>query len=208
VAEIISLRDEPHRHVELLIPWYASGQISLEDAAVVDAHLAGCAQCRAALEQEQRLKAAVSGLPISADLGWEKLQRRLAPHRPPRPTIDRTFNLNWPIALAAFASVQVALLTMAVIVFRPAASPTSYQTLAAPALSAPGNLIVLFRPETSERELRQTLALAGARLVGGPTDVGAYILTVDPAQRDAALAVLRARSNIVLAQPIDRAVAS
>lgn len=207
MAEIISLHDDPHQSVELLIPWYASGQISAPDAALVYAHLVGCAQCRAALERERRLKAAVSRLPVSTDLGWEKLQRQLAPHRPLRPLLRRTLSLNWPVAIAAFASVQLALLTTVLILFRPAAPPTSYQTLSAPTLPAPGNVVILFRPDTTEQELRQTLHMAGARLVGGPTDAGAYILTVDPARRDGALAVLRARPSILLAQPIDRATA-
>jgi hypothetical protein len=203
MAEIISLHDDAHRSVELLIPWHASGQISPADAALVEAHLADCEPCRTALEQERRLKAAITGLPVSADLGWEKLQRRLAPHRPLRPSRHWSFSPHWPAAIAAFASVQVALLTTTLILFRPAAPPASYQTLAAATLPAPGNLIVLFRPETTEQEFRKTLDRAGARLVDGPTDAGAYILAVDPARRGATLAALRARPSILLAQPID-----
>ena len=205
MVEIILLRNDPHRNVELLIPWYSSGQISLAEVALVDAHLADCAQCRAAMEQERRLKDAVSSLPISADLGWQKLQRRLAPDRPLRPLRRAAFKLNWPTAIAAFAGVQVVLLTSALILFRPAVPPASYQTLAAPTLSARGNLIVLFRPETTEQELRQTLERAGVRLVDGPTAAGAYLLAVDPTRRDTALDILRARTNILLAQPIDGA---
>lgn len=205
MVEIILLRDDPHRSVELLIPWYSNGQISPAEAALVDAHLADCAQCRAAMEQERRLKGAISSLSVSTDLGWEKLQRRLAPDRPLQPLHRAAFTLNWPTAIAAFAAVQVALLTSALILFRPAVLPASYQTLAAPTLSARGNLIVLFRPETTERELRRTLEWAGARLVNGPTAAGAYMLAVDPVRRDAALVALRARPSILLAQPIDRA---
>jgi hypothetical protein len=206
MAEIISLRDGPHRSVELLIPWYASGQIDSADAALIDEHLADCLDCRILLEQERRLKAAVSGLPVNAHLGWEKLQRRLAPHRPLQPSRHRSFSLNWPVAITAFASVQLAVLTSALLLFRPAAPPASYRALAAPTGPAPGNLIVLFRPETTEQEFRQALSQTGARLVGGPTDAGAYMLFVNPVQRSAALEALRAHSSVLIAQPIDRAV--
>jgi hypothetical protein len=51
--------------------------------------------------------------------------------------------------------------------------------------------------------MREALKATGARLVDGPTPADAYVLRVPAAQRDTALANLRARGEIVLAQPID-----
>ena len=44
---------------------------------------------------------------------------------------------------------------------------------------------------------------SGATLVGGPTEADAYILSTPAKGRDAALASLRARGDVVTAQPID-----
>lgn len=202
MADILSFRGDPHRSTEMLLPWYASGQLDEDDRAVVDAHLATCDRCRAALDRERRLKAQIAGLPIRADLGWEKLQSRLAPgqsaRRPPKPR----HIVTWPI-LTAFAAAQAALLAGAVLLFRPASPQADYRTLGAPASRASGNMLIMFRPDTPEQEMRSTLSRAGARLVDGPTAAGAYVLDVEPARRDAALADLRTRRSVTLAQPIE-----
>ena len=66
-------------------------------------------------------------------------------------------------------------------------------------------MIVTFRPDTSEQDLRNTLNESHARLVDGPTAADAYVLHVPAAERAAALVKLRQRANIVLAEPIDAA---
>ena len=58
-------------------------------------------------------------------------------------------------------------------------------------------------PQTSEQTFRETLNASHARLVDGPTAADAYVLRVSPGERDAALATLRRRPDITLAQPID-----
>ena len=206
MADILSFRDDPHQSTEMLLPWYAAGQLEPEDAASVEAHLGACEQCRTALGRERRLKAEVGRLPLQPDLGWEKLQRRLAPDRHGRREgrdLRRPWiGISWPAALAAFAGAQMILLTFAVLLFRP--GPTAdYRTLSAPAARAGGDILVLFRPDTPEEQLRFTLARAGARLVDGPTAAGAYVLDVDPGRRDAALTDLRAQPSVMLAQPIE-----
>ncbi|MHA0111075.1 hypothetical protein ACXYUI_28655, partial [Klebsiella pneumoniae] len=54
-----------------------------------------------------------------------------------------------------------------------------------------------------ERELRKALVENGGRLVDGPTVTGAFIVHVSPAGRDAALAKLRARNDVELAEAVD-----
>ena len=65
-----------------------------------------------------------------------------------------------------------------------------------------GNVVVVFHPDTTERQMRETLKAGQARLVDGPTAAGGYVLAVPAAKRTAALAALRARENVVLAEPI------
>jgi hypothetical protein len=66
-------------------------------------------------------------------------------------------------------------------------------------------MIVIFRPDVTEAEMRGALRAANARLVDGPTAADAYVLTTPAAQRSAALALLKARHEIVLAEPMDAA---
>lgn len=198
MGDIISFRDDPHLSTEMLLPWYASGQLDHEDAAAVETHLSTCAECRGALERERRLKTEIGRLPLNAELDWR--ERR-------RPTETRHWQpwamMTRPAMLAAFVCAQALLLGGAVWLFRPVPPQFGYHVLGAPAARPNGNLIVIFHPDASERSLRFTLDRAGARLVDGPTVAGAYVLAVEPARRDAALAELRTRPNIVLAQPVE-----
>jgi hypothetical protein len=66
-----------------------------------------------------------------------------------------------------------------------------------------GNVIVMFAPDTTDRELRAALGQVDGRIVDGPTASGAYIVRVVPAERPAALARLRGAEPVVLAEPVD-----
>ena len=111
------------------------------------------------------------------------------------------------MVFAIAASVAgVALLLSPAPLGRPRTAPSAaYHTLSAATASRAGNLIVVFRPETPERDLRADLRESGARLVGGPTDADAYVVWVPDARRPTVLAALRRRRDIVLAEPIDAA---
>jgi hypothetical protein len=62
---------------------------------------------------------------------------------------------------------------------------------------------VVFKPETREAQLRRLLSTNDASLVGGPTDADAYLLHVPEAARADVVTRLRARPEIVMAEPID-----
>jgi hypothetical protein len=64
-------------------------------------------------------------------------------------------------------------------------------------------MVVIFRPETPEREIRAALAGVDGHIVDGPSGADAYVLQVPAGQRAGALARLRAAHNIVLAEPVD-----
>jgi hypothetical protein len=49
------------------------------------------------------------------------------------------------------------------------------------------------------------MTAAGASIVSGPTSTGAYLLHVDPRQRQSALTKLRANDEVQLAEQIDAA---
>jgi predicted anti-sigma-YlaC factor YlaD len=206
--DIIHLHGDPHRITESLLPWYVSGQLEAGERASVEAHLSACAECRADLRREHRLSAEVAGLSLDAELGWERLRERVMPRPDMAPFENAVVPLrhlasNWSRTFGLFLGAQAAMLALAVVLFPPGAPEAPYQTLGAAPSERTGNLIVLFRPDTREQELRTALGTAHAQLVGGPTLAGAYVLYVAPTERAAALASLRAGSDVVLAQPID-----
>lgn len=206
MGSLIHLHLDRHDETLTLMPWYATGQLDTADHAQVAAHLAGCAECRAELALERRLGVAVGGLSIDVEMGWAAFRR--AHTARPRYRFARTalrHLTSRPAALGWLVAAQALLLLVAAPIISPAARPAPYRTLGADAPAATGNIIVMFRPETSERALRHALMRSGARLVGGPTAADAYVLHVPDAGRATALATLHAQPVVVLAEPIDPA---
>lgn len=204
----------PHRDIEALLPWHVTGRLDAADAARVAAHLDNCAECRAQAEQERRLAAAIARTPATTDQGWAMMRERLDLDRPVRRSVAPLAEgrraswrgwrwLGWGVG------AQLSLASLAAAFVLPVAGPASFHALGtAPvatttAAAAAGNMIVIFRPDITEAQLRQTLRASAARLVDGPTAANAYVLQVPGPRRDALLAGLRGDPRIVLAEPLD-----
>jgi anti-sigma factor RsiW len=207
MAEIVSLHSSPHERTQKLLPWYAKSTLSDADKAEVDLHLAQCAECREELAAERALAGAIAELPLESERSWAAVARQLdeRPQLPPEPApvafLSRRVPAGWALGYAlAAASIAAALVTAL-----PSRSPVdrTYVALGSPGSSNAGNAVVMFAPQTSERQLRALLAGADARVVDGPTAAGGYVLHVPAADRDAALRNLRRSAQVVLAEPID-----
>jgi len=201
--------EEPHDEAQSLLPWYLTGQLSASERAAVETHLTSCPRCRADVASERRLIAELVDLPVEVELGWTRLRERLdpKPQAAARGGARREVGRRWRAGLPwlgwALAAGQIAVFAVVGQAIWPAAPPARYHTLAGVAALAAGNVVVIFRPDTRERELRATLEASHARVVDGPTAADAYVLRVPASQRLAALATLRARPDITLAEPID-----
>ena len=68
-------------------------------------------------------------------------------------------------------------------------------------LDGAARLVVTFRPDTTEAELRRIVRGSGARIVGGPTVTNAWLIGAD-GQLDPVLARLRAEPAVTLAEPL------
>ena len=208
MGRVIPLHPRDHDAIVSLLPWYATGRLDTWETARVEDHLAACADCRAELAMERRLKEAVSAQPVAMEDGWLRLRARMdqdppgdRDHDTSLPTHGaRRFRVPWGVVAiaASVAGVAVVLAPSS-----PIAPPSAYHTLGAASAGQAGNLVVIFRPDTPERDLRAALRDSGARLVGGPTDADAYVLSVPGARRADVLAGLRRRRDIALAEPID-----
>lgn len=99
----------------------------------------------------------------------------------------------------ALAAQFIVIAGLALLLARPVTDDGAYHVLGAGAAS--GNLVVMFKPETAERDLRRILQANGAHVVDGPTVTDAYLLSVpDPRT---ARARLRAEPAVVLAETLD-----
>ena len=196
MGRIINLHDENHWELQRLLPWYVTGRLDPAEHARVEAHLAACADCQEELRFERTLADSVKTAPLDVDVSWRRMQRRLKAE-PSRRRIGPLGSpwAGWAVAACALVAVGVAAV--------PRTTPAAYHVLGAPRTVTPGNMVVIFRAETTELAIRQALQDAGARIVDGPTGADAYVLTVPAAQRAGALARLRAKTSVVMAEPVD-----
>ncbi|GAA0325486.1 hypothetical protein GCM10009087_39760 [Sphingomonas oligophenolica] len=205
MADIVHLHEDPHERARKLLPWYANGTLEPGEAALVEEHLAACAECREALEMDRALGKQGADSQLDVEQGWAAMRDRLTAtrDRPAAPVrlLRRSIPIGWAIAAQAIAATLI--LALALPSHPPTGNP-AYHALGAVPTVAAGNIIIQFRPDTTERDMRSALQRAEARLVGGPTAGGAYLLAVPAARRPDALRQLRATSGIVLAEPIDR----
>jgi len=198
--------EEPHDQAEELLPWYATGQLDAADRALVEKHLASCARCQRQLAAERVLIHEFQSLTPEIETGWAQLRGRIAAQPRSRPRLGAALAEFWELlkrpAVAALATAQVAFVAIGATVLQWSSQPT-YVALGSAPVAASANVIVMFRPEAREADLRGALATSGAALVGGPTEADAYLLHVPASARPAALEKLRKDSNVTLAQPID-----
>jgi hypothetical protein len=196
----------PHKEAEELLPWYATGQLDLDDERLVEQHLASCAHCRRQLAFDRRMTEEFATLSPEVDSGWARLRRRLEPRSSWRGRLGGEATAAWRTlarpSVAAFALAQLAFVIVAGSVLLTLSRP-AYHALASAPPPQSANAIVMFRPNTTESELRDLLQSNGASLVGGPTAADAYLLRVPVTPREVALQRLRAEDHVLMAQPID-----
>lgn len=206
---VIKLHGDPHEQTQALLAWYVNGTLDAAEAAMVEAHMVECAECREELQFERAMGRRVGGLSMDVEQGWAAMRQRLetAVEEPPAqatarviPFLRRRISMGWAIAGQAAAA---ALVLVAFGSLRQAPSPVEYHALGTAGAAQAGNMVVRFRPETAERDIRTLLDRAQARVVEGPLTTGAWVLRVDGARRDGAVAQLRASPRVALAEPLD-----
>jgi len=105
--------------------------------------------------------------------------------------------MRWALA------VQCAIIVGLVLQFTsPFFVPAAYHVLGPPK-EAGGNVVVVFKPETREQDLRRILRGSDARVVDGPTVTDAYLLNVPDASLAQAVEKLRAEPDVVLVESLN-----
>ncbi len=221
----------PDTHAEAwaLLPWLANGRIAAEDREWVDAHVQGCAECRAELASQRLVASHVhreesaSPQPVASDEQrsfnklWARIEASESASTPatgttgiavPVPRSSRT--VRW---LAAAVVVQAIGLGVLGMTLRGNAGDGGdrFKTVATEdtRLNAPAVRIV-FTPETSIGTINTLLTHQGLTIVEGPGKEGNFTaeLSVDAvasgASADTVAAVMSKDPNVTFAQPIAR----
>ncbi len=197
---------EPHDEAELLLPWYATGQLDEADRARFESHLYSCVSCREQLSLERRIAGEFQAITPELESGWARLRTRIEVRAPvqrirPGPLQEFWALLTRP-AVAALAAAQLAFVIFATGLLLSLGRP-AYHTLGSAPPPASANVIVIFNADASEEDVRDALKVAGASIVGGPTSADAYLLHVTSREQQAAIAKLKANDNVEMAEPID-----
>ncbi|WP_371763615.1 zf-HC2 domain-containing protein [Massilia sp.] len=201
-----------HLEAQDALPWLANGTLAGAELERVQAHIATCAQCRADLALLRTVHAAGPGPDL--DFDPDRALARMMPQLDAPPVQAKTGLLRrwrdraaandrtWLRAAVAFQFGAIAVL--AALLARPSGqpdSPASYRVLGAAGANGMARVVVTFRPDTPEAELRRIVRASGARIVGGPTVTDAWLVGAD-GRLDPVLARLRAEPAVTLAEPL------
>lgn len=208
-SRVIAFDPDGHAGVQTLLPWYANARLDAAESAAVEAHLVGCAECRAELEWERRMFVAQSGPHEAAgdpEPSLARLHRQIAQAQTDTPRRAAQPARGWVRWLLAAQSVAIVFLGMLWIVPNNTTAPSgAYRALGNPPRAAGANAVVRFHPEAPERAIRRALSNAGARLVDGPTVSDAYLIMLPSGDTARQLAILRDDPAVALAESLDSA---
>lgn len=213
--EVLSDNAE-HRRVQEILPWLVANTLPAADQAAAERHLASCQACRAEADWLRLMMARDPSL--AAPRNQPDVERALARMLPRlddqavpaarrtrlegaldklrrlRPADQRW--LPW-----AFAAQCIAIATIVVLAGWPPGEPESYRALGSAAAND-GDLIVVFRPETSVDDMRRILRSSGTRIVDGPLVTNGFLLRIETGTPAQAAAVLRAEHAVSLAEQL------
>jgi hypothetical protein len=223
----------PDTHAEAwaLLPWLANGRIAPEEREWVEAHVQGCAECRAELAAQRMVAAhvtreesssppqAASDEQRSFNKLWARIEAAEAASSPivgtgsvnqPAPRSSRT--VRWLAAAVVVQALGLGVLGMA---FSNAnrAGDGEIVTVSTPAAGARPNapaVTLVFNPGTSISTINTMLTHQGLSIVSGPGLAGNYqaVLSADAvasgASAESVAAVLKKDPNVSLAEPIAR----
>lgn len=208
-GRILRLDTSTHQAVQELLPWFVTNMLDADEAAFVQEHLRTCSQCQSDAECQRRLRAALAQVaPVSgtdAERAFTLLSARLeAPRR-------KSF-FAWLMALRELLrkeppwvrwvmAIEAAMIASLALLLAPQDRTlvASYRGLGTPGSHAGGNIIVTFRPGTTEQQLRHILQKSGARIVDGPTVTDAYVLSVPDMKQAEVVEALRSAPTVAQA---------
>ena len=204
-----------HEEVSSLIPWYVNLSLPDEERLKVDAHIAGCAACRAELLAEQQIFDRINGAPTVEYMpaaSLKRLQARLDMQSPapatnasgtPEVGSSRVPKQGWKAASIAVMAISISLLLADrwVQVRAQSAAPDYYTVTKSPPRARDEVIRAVFAPTITLVDMQAILEEAQMRIVSGPTEAGVYSLAANSSRPvRASLALLRQHPAVRFAE--------
>jgi hypothetical protein len=199
-GRVIKFEGSVHAEADRLLPWYVNDTLDDDERRQVEQHLAECLHCQQEVAWLRGIREEFATQAEQDDVSpkMHHLHRRMERRRRAAPTSlvwqRRERRLAWLVALqaAVILGLGISLLGQPHMPYR--------------TLSAPGDkgalLVVVFNTQAREAQMRELVRESGARIVGGPTAQGAYVLRVPDAREAAARRMLAASPYVTLVEDL------
>jgi len=199
-GRVIKFEGSVHAEADRLLPWYVNDTLDEDERQQVEQHLVECLHCQQEVAWLRNVQEEFAAQAERDDVSpkLQQLHRRMERRRRVSPTSPvwqrRERRLAWLVALQAAVILGLGL------------SLLSQQHVPYRTLSAPGDkgalLVVVFNAQAREAQMRELVRESGARIVGGPTAQGAYVLRVPDAREAAARKLLAASPQVTLVEDL------
>jgi hypothetical protein len=181
-----------HARAHELLPWMVNGRIESHDMSWLDSHLAHCADCRAELAAQRRLRDAIAREPtveFAPQAGFNRLWKRIeadahGAQSVPAPAAaaeatrpGRARSPSWMRAALALQAAAIAVLCISLWRSAPATPPyrTVTDTPAGPTIAGPV-VKAIFDDQVRLADVKDILAASGLVVATGPSEAGVYTL--------------------------------
>ncbi len=197
------------------LPWLVNGTLSAEERTRLEAALGTSDQARAALNWELALRKEIKAEttewtppPQALNEVMKRIARSQAQARPSAirdflARVKESFQITPKFAFAcAVMVVQVGVIGY---LWSSLEQERGYSEMRStqPYNSTTKFIRVMFKPTSTESDLRDLLHNVNAEIVAGPSQVGDYYLLVEPVQLSSALAALKANAKIEAAEIVN-----
>lgn len=204
-----------HDSTLVSLPWYVNGSLDEEERRMVDEHLAVCLTCRSELNTQQRIARTIQSrntASVEVDAGFAQMRQRIQPKT--RTLLSRVRDCScsklsapawaWASGIAVAASLFMAVPLLHDTV-GPANTPGEFRTLSAVDghLDFQENsLRLVFSAGLDDNTRRDILRSIHAVAVSPPSSRDVLTVQVPDGKLTAALALLRERTEVRLAEPV------
>ncbi|MFZ6676159.1 hypothetical protein [Undibacterium sp. Xuan67W] len=203
-----------HEITQELLPWFVAQTLVDEEMDFVKKHVQSCNHCMNDVNFLLKLQTSEALAPTSADIerAFARVLPRLGSNSQINIKRNNIFNklttffshigasvntkMSW--ALAIQAVVIAGLLTHLGLQEE---KYSGYRLQGATGKSS-GNVVVVFKPETTVKEVQRIMSINDARIIDGPTVTNAYVLNVPEEKLISSVKELRAEPAIELVESL------
>ncbi len=172
-----------HAQAFELLPWLINGTLCGAELDSVQDHVRSCIACRIAVREQQRLRVAVREqptVPLSAEVGFEQLTGQLDG----RGALPHFFSARQFVGssrrahLAAAAALLAAVVGVAWLAGSGVNRAPEFTTLGKESAIDDLRIDLIFATWVSESDMRALLSEINATIVGGPSEIGRYTVSI------------------------------